>query len=190
MKTKIVPIFSTIALVLTLSACSAETAEEPIDETPATGAEESHADLEELETAPTEVPENSESFTESAVNAVYDAYNEDVIFTDLDNQGSYYEIEFYDPSQEAIIEVHVSGNDLSVIEEDNEGAPDSEKQAKIDEVIIDITDAIHVAETEGDSLTEEFELDEEDGKVVYQFDLVNDREFDISVTTGEIVDQD
>lgn len=190
MKTKVIPVLSTVALALTMSACSSEQPTKDISETPIPKAGETPVNPENQETTPTQEELNENSITESAVNAVYDAYNEDIVFTDFDEEVSYYEIEFYDPSEEHLVEVHVSGNDLSVTEEEVDGSPDSDKLDKIDAVSVNIIDAIHTAETEGESLTEEFQLDENDGAVVYEFDLQNDREFDISVVTGEIVDQD
>lgn len=188
MKRKVVPVVSTAVLAFTLTACSTDdSADETPDVTATTTVEETVPA--ENEDGPTAEELNENSLTELTVNAVTNAYNEDIIFTDFDEEVSYYEIEFYDPSAEHLVTVHVSGNDLSITEEESGEAPDAEKLDKIDAVNIDIVDAINLVEEEGEELTKEFELDENDGAVVYGFELYNDREFEVSANTGEIMTQ-
>lgn len=71
MKTKVIPVLSTVTLALTLTACSTDNA----DETPDTTAiveETAPADVEEQEdNTPTPQEINDSSLTELAVNAVY-----------------------------------------------------------------------------------------------------------------------
>lgn len=130
----------------------------------------------------------SDSVAENVIQAVQNEYGNDIIileFDDIDDNNEY-DIEFYSPTDDNIYEVDVDIQDYAVHLDENEGTPDSDERAKIDAVELDILDTLRTVEDMSGAPVEEFELDKDDNKVIYEFEQQNGMEYEVNATTGDV----
>ncbi|MGB3954605.1 MAG: PepSY domain-containing protein [Brooklawnia sp.] len=104
---------------------------------------------------------------------------------DLDDDGSW-EVEVI--SGERKFEFDISADGRTVLEREEDDA-DDDKVSKLAQVQVPITDAISTAMTQVAGQFDDAELDEEDGRVVWEVNLDDDVDVHVDVVTGEIVNR-
>lgn len=104
---------------------------------------------------------------------------------DLDDDGSW-EVEVI--SGERKFEFDISADGTTVLEREEDDA-DDDKVSKLAQVQVPITDAISTAMTQVAGQFDDAELDEEDGRVVWEVNLDDDVDVQVDVVTGEIVNR-
>ncbi|MVT26180.1 hypothetical protein GNZ21_07385 [Nesterenkonia alkaliphila] len=191
----------TAAAAMTLAACA------PDDEMPEDGEDVTpgqNEDSPEPEFEPTE--EETEEATDDAgtgddtdtpeaggdhpvyqaIEAALAEYPDGVIteFEDNTDEDGYVEVFVYDGSTEW--ELEVDSETFEIIDTEDDGI-DADDEENAQAVQIDIAEALQTAESESGGEPKDGELDTEDGTVVWEFEMTNDAEVYVDVTTGEVV---
>ncbi|WP_022872437.1 PepSY domain-containing protein [Nesterenkonia alba] len=212
----LIPAVTAVAAVtsLTLAACApeeaaqfeeenqnaeeAETVDEGTEDEPAEGQdteenEDPGAATDEDEAEDT--ADDSDTGAASGEGAVYDVAEflaeeyPDGVIGQLEDEGAYFEVEIFDPAAEVEYEFELDPESFDIWDYEEESL-DGDDRAKAESVEIEFTEAVQIAESEGDSEFYEADLDTENGVVVWEIELRNDVEVYVDVATGDIVKVD
>lgn len=161
--------------------------QEDADETEAEGQDDAEAGQDQEAETETEGQDDASGAEDEAlydaVAAVLQEYP-DGVFTEYDDEGSYYEFFVYDGETEW--ELEVDAESFEIIDVEDDGIDDEDRQ-EAEAVEIEFEDALRTAAEEGGAVATEADLDTEDGMVVYEIELANDSEVSIDVATGDVV---
>ena len=127
---------------------------------------------------------------QEAIEAAQTEFKGKVIEIQLDHDDGklIYEIELVNESKEAEIDLDAMTGD--VLEKEEERS-DREKLAKLNENLLSIAEAKEIAIAEFDGKVIEMELDEDDGRILYEVELRNgsmEAEMDIDAISGDIIE--
>lgn len=205
-KTLIVTAIS--ALALGLSACGGETPQDQAtpavsvdpgqNETSATETPTGEPTAEATDPATSEAPtqDAGEPTGEAVPNDLTAAAIEAIRTAEAEVGGVAYEIDDIDDDgtweidvwvENRSIEVEVSADGLTVVKTDDDDDMDSDDRAALESAQVDIVAAIETAVEHAGGVLDEAELDDEDGRWVWDISVRGHGSVDVDIQTGEIV---
>ncbi|MFC3039708.1 PepSY domain-containing protein [Virgibacillus xinjiangensis] len=106
-----------------------------------------------------------------------------------DDGTSYYEIEIGNRGEAQDVYVHATTGEVLKVEDDDDDEEEREEQTPSD--ILSHQEAVEIAQNTVSGKVIEMELDEDDGRYVYEFELRTDKgeaEVEIDAETGEVLE--